>query len=101
MLALLGSLQPSWDTKVLQTSVLEKANALHWKKNFTDSTSKDSVIVLPKKFENKNPVFHRVKKGDTFYSIAARYHINMEALIKKNRRFKSKSLQVGDRIRIK
>jgi hypothetical protein len=100
MLALMGSLQPTWDTKALHASVMERANALLWKKNSTDSASKDSIIVLPKKLETKIPVFHRVKKGDTFYSIAARYHINMEALVQKNRRFKSKSLQVGDRIRI-
>ncbi len=100
MLALMGSLQPTWDTKALHASVMERANALFWKKNSTDSAAKDSIIVLPKKLETKKTVFHRVKKGDTFYSIAARYHINMEALVQKNRRFKSKSLQVGDRIRI-
>jgi LysM repeat protein len=49
----------------------------------------------------KKAKYHQVKKGDTFYSIAARYHMNMEALIEKNRRNKSKKLQIGDRIRIK
>jgi hypothetical protein len=95
MLALLGQLQPSWDLSNLKTRVEVQANALV-RKIVVDSLNKDTLVSTP-------PVeilYHRVKKGESFFSIAKRYKLNVDALVRRNSRHKSKALQVGDRIRI-
>ncbi len=101
MLAFLGQLKPMWDVGPLENDVLERVKLLHRKVVVSDTLQPDSTIIRPQEKIVKKSKFHTVKKGDTFYSIAARYHINVDALIEDNRRHKSKTLQIGDRIRIK
>jgi lysophospholipase L1-like esterase len=96
MLALLTQLQPNWDLSTLKSRVEAQANALV-RKIVVDSLNKDTLVSTPK----VEILYHRVKKGESFFSIAKRYNLNIEALIRRNSRHKSKALQVGDRIRIK
>lgn len=100
-LALIRSLMPQWDIQSLQQHVEKYTNLLLKNKYISDSLAVDTFVIRPKKRNLSKSLFHKVKKGDTFYSIAKRYHISLEALEDKNRRLKSKSLHVGDRIRIK
>jgi len=101
MLALLGQLKPNWDLSPTKSFVYDRVKLLYRKAVVSDSAQNDSIIIRPKEKIVKKVKFHQVKKGDTFFSIAARYHMNVEALIEQNRRHKSKTLQIGDRIRIK
>jgi LysM repeat protein len=101
MLAFLGQLKPSRDLGPIETDVFERVKLLVRKAVVSDTAQPDSIIIRPQEKIVKKSKFHRVKKGDTFYSIAARYHMNVDALIEDNRRYKSKKLQIGDRIRIK
>ena len=101
MLAFLRQLKPTWDVGPLENDVLERVKLLHRKVVVSDTVQPDSTIIRPQEKIVKKSKFHTVKKGDTFYSIAARYHINVDALIEDNRRHKSKTLQIGARIRIK
>jgi len=94
MLALLGQLQPNWDLSNLQTRVEAQANTLV-RKIVEDSLNKDTLITPPVEI-----LYHRVKKGESFYSIAKRYKLTIDALVRRNKRFKTKALQVGGRIRI-
>ena len=96
MLALLGQLQPNWDLSNLKTRVEAQANALV-RKIVVDSLYKDTLVSTPQ----VEILYHRVKKGESFFSIAKQYKLNIDALIRRNSRLKSKALQVGDRIRIK
>ena len=95
MLALLVQLQPNWDLSNLKTRVEAQANTLV-RKIVVDSLNKDTLVSIP-------PVeilYHRVKKGESFFSIAKRYKQTIDALVRRNKRLKTKALQVGDRIRI-
>jgi LysM repeat protein len=94
MLTLLGQLQPNWDLSNLKTRVEVQANALV-RKIVVDSLNKDTLITPPVEI-----LYHRVKKGESFYSIAKRYKLTIDALVRRNKRLKTKALQVGDRIRI-
>lgn len=96
MLALLGQLQPNWDLSNLKSRVEARANALV-RKIVVDSLNKDTLVSTPQ----VKILYHRVKKGESFFSIAKQYKLNIDALIRRNSRLKSKALQVGDRIRIK
>ncbi len=101
MLALLGQLKPQWDLGPIESFVSDRVKLLYRKAAVSDSAQKDTIVIRPQEKIIKKVKFHQVKKGDTFYSIAARYHVRVEALIEQNRRHKSKTLQIGDRIRIK
>lgn len=94
MLALLGQLQPNWDLSNLKTRVEAQANTLV-RKIVGDSLNKDTLISPPVEI-----LYHRVKKGESFFSIAKRYKQTIDALVRRNKRLKIKTLQVGDRIRI-
>lgn len=100
-LALLGQLKPEWDLTSLKNEVVERSGKLIRKTSVADSIKVDSSTSQSKEKIITKAKYHLVKKGDTFFSIAARYHLNMEAIIEQNRRYKSRSLQIGDRIRIK
>jgi glycerophosphoryl diester phosphodiesterase len=46
-------------------------------------------------------LYHTIKKGDTFYSLAKKYHTSVSAIRKLNPGVKPERLQIGQRIRIR
>lgn len=102
MIALIGQLKSNKNLDELQSRVAEQCRLLIRKTSTQDTVVKDSVQhdIQEKKWDEKS-IYHKVKSGDTFYSIAKKYHVSVDALIARNRKKKSTALQLGDRIRIK
>jgi LysM repeat protein len=104
MIPFLNQLKPKVDLSALKSEIEGSIKSISRRIVTKDSIEKDSVqsvVIVPKKKLIQTSVFHLVKKGDTFYSISARYHVTVKLLIEKNRRVKSTAIQLGDRIRIK
>lgn len=104
MLAFLNQLKPQVDVRALKAEIDGGIQSIRKRVVKQDTVVKDSVeveVLVPRKKIVLSTVFHTVKKGDTFYSIAARYHVTVKSLQAKNRQVKSSALQLGDRIRIK
>jgi LysM repeat protein len=57
--------------------------------------------VPPPKPKPKGPLFHTVRTGESFGSIAAKTHHNINALIRLNPKLKPTQLQPGDRMRLR
>ena len=57
--------------------------------------------VPPPKPKPKGPMFHTVRTGESFGSIAARTHHDINALIRLNPKLKPTQLQPGDRMRLR
>lgn len=104
MIPFLNQLKPKLDLTLLKSDVEKSIQTIRKKVIAQDSVVKDldvTEVIVPRKKIIHSEVFHTVKKGDTFYSIAARYHVTVKSLEAKNRQVKSTALQLGDRIRIK
>jgi LysM repeat protein len=104
MIPFLNQLKPAMDLSPLKAEIEESVKSISRRVVTKDTSEKDSVVsavIVPKKKLIQTSVFHLVKKGDTFYSIAARYHVTVKSLIENNRKVKSTAIQLGDRIRIK
>jgi LysM repeat protein len=105
ILALIGQLKSNKNLDELQSQVAERSRLLVRKTSVKDTVVRDSVrLVIPEKPEKKvveKSIYHKVKSGDTFYSISKKYHVSVDVLIQRNRKKKSTALQLGDRIRIK
>jgi LysM repeat protein len=57
--------------------------------------------VPPPRPKPKGPMFHTVRTGESFGSIAATTHHNINALIRLNPKLKPTQLQPGDRMRLR
>jgi LysM repeat protein len=57
--------------------------------------------VPPPKPKPKGPMFHTVRTGETFASIAAKTHHDITALQRLNPKLKASQLQPGDRMRLR
>lgn len=102
MLALIGQLESNKNLNELLSQVADKSRLVVRKTSVQDTMVKDSVrLVIPEKKVVEKSIYHKVKSGDTFYSISKKYHISLDVLITRNRKKKSTALQLGDRIRIK
>jgi hypothetical protein len=102
MLALIGQLKSNKNLDELISQVAEKSRLVVRKTSVQDTVVKDSIrLVIPEKKVVEKSIYHKVKSGDTFYSISKKYHISVDVLIARNRKKKSTALQLGDRIRIK
>ncbi len=102
MLALIGQLKSNKHLDELISQVAEKSRLVVRKTSVQDTVVKDSIrLVIPEKKVVEKSIYHKVKSGDTFYSISKKYHISVDVLIARNRKKKSTALQLGDRIRIK
>jgi LysM repeat protein len=102
MLALIGQLKSNKNLDELQSQVAERSRLLVRKMSVQDTVVRDSVRhVIPEKKVVEKSIYHKVKSGDTFYSISKKYHVSVDVLIQRNRKKKSTALQLGDRIRIK
>jgi LysM repeat protein len=102
MLALIGQLKSNKNLDELQSQVAERSRLLVRKTSVQDTVVRDSVrLVIPEKKVVEKSMYHKVKSGDTFYSISKKYHVSVDVLIQRNRKKKSTALQLGDRIRIK
>jgi hypothetical protein len=104
MIPFLTQLKPKLDLSQLKSEVKSSIQSIQKRVVRQDSVVKDSVdieVIVPRKKIVHSEVFHTIKKGDTFYSIAERYHVTVKSLEGKNRKVKSTALQLGDRIRIK
>lgn len=102
MLALIGQLKSYKNLDELLSQVADKCRLVVRKTSVQDTAVKDSVrLVIPEKKVVEKSIYHKVKSGDTFYSISKKYHISVDVLIARNRKKKSTALQLGDRIRIK
>lgn len=102
MLALIRQLKSNKNLDELQSQIAEQGRLLVRKTSVQDTVVKDSVHhVIPAKKVVEKSIYHKVKSGDTFYSISKKYHVSIDVLIDRNRRKKSTALQLGDRIRIK
>jgi len=104
MIPFLSQLKPTTDVSALKSEMEASVKSISRRVVLKDTITKDSVVlepVIPQKKQIQKALFHLVKKGDTFNSIAARYHVSVKSLIEKNRRVKSTAIQLGDRIRIK
>ena len=102
MLALIGQLKSNKHLDELLSQVAEKSRLVVRKTSVQDTVVKDSIrLVIPEKKVVEKSIYHKVKSGDTFYSISKKYHISVDVLIARNRKKKSTALQLGDRIRIK
>lgn len=102
MLALIGQLKSNKNLDELLSQVAEKSRLVVRKMSVQDTMVKDSVrLVISEKKVVEKSIYHKVKSGDTFYSISKKYHISIDVLIARNRKKKSTALQLGDRIRIK
>lgn len=55
----------------------------------------------PPKPKTTGPIFHKVRKGDTFGSIAFRWKRTVPRLMQLNPKLKERSLQPGDRVRLR
>lgn len=102
MLALIRQLKSNKNLDELQSQVAEQSRLLVRKTSVQDTVAKDSAHhVIPEKKVVEKSIYHKVKSGDTFYSISKKYHVSVDVLIARNRKKKSTALQLGDRIRIK
>lgn len=102
MLALIGQLKSNKNLDELLSQVADKSRLVVRKTSVQDTVVKDSVrLVIPEKKVVEKLIYHKVKSGDTFYSISKKYHISIDVLIARNRKKKSTALQLGDRIKIK
>ena len=102
MLALIGQMKSNKNLDELLSQVADKSRLVVRKMSVQDTLVKDSVrLVIPEKKVVEKSIYHKVKSGDTFYSISKKYHISVDVLIARNRKKKSTALQLGDRIRIK
>jgi LysM repeat protein/lysophospholipase L1-like esterase len=109
MIPFLNQLKSTVDLSDLKSEMETSVKSINRRPVSKESIVKDSIVkdsiesvaIVPKKKVVQKEVYHLVKKGDTFYSIAARYHVKVNSLIEKNRRVKSTAIQLGDRIRIK
>ena len=102
MLALIGQLKSNKNLDELLSQVADKSRLVVRKTSVQDTVVKDSLrLVIPEKKVVEKSIYHKVKSGDTFYSISKKYHISVDVLIARNRKKKSTALQLGDRIRIK
>lgn len=104
MIPFLTQLKPKLDLSQLKSEVKSSIQSIQKRVVKQDSVVKDSVdieVIVPRKKIVHSEIFHTIKKGDTFYSIAERYHVTVKSLEGKNRKVKSTALQLGDRIRIK
>ena len=102
MLALIGQLKSNKNLDELLSQVSDKSRLVVRKTSVQDTVVKDSLrLVIPEKKVVEKSIYHKVKSGDTFYSISKKYHISVDVLIARNRKKKSTALQLGDRIRIK
>jgi LysM repeat protein len=102
MLALIGQIKSNKNLDELLSQVADKSRLVVRKMSVQDTLVKDSVrLVIPEKKVVEKSIYHKVKSGDTFYSISKKYHISVDVLIARNRKKKSTALQLGDRIRIK
>ncbi len=100
MLALLEKLKPEWNSEALKDDVEQSIKFIQNEITSIDSSNIDSKISLKKKKTKRKNTFHRVQKGDTFTSIAAQYQIPLNTLLKRNHRFKSSVLKIGEKIRV-
>ncbi|MBW3607412.1 MAG: LysM peptidoglycan-binding domain-containing protein [Actinobacteria bacterium] len=55
----------------------------------------------PPKVKKRGPIFHKVRKGDTFGSIAFRWGRTVPRLKELNPKLKETALQPGDRVRLR
>lgn len=101
MYPFIKQLKPALDLSVLRSDLDGIVKSIIRKVVVIDTVLKDSIRIEPKKKIVRTELFHQVKKGDTFYSIAARYHVSVQSLKQKNPRIKPTAIQLGDRIRIK
>lgn len=104
MLPFLNQLKPHVDLRALRSEIDRGIQSIRKRVVVKDSIVKDSLaveVLIPQKIIVHSAVFHTVRKGDTFYSIARRYKVTVKSLEQKNRRIKSTAIQLGDRIRIK
>ena len=102
MLALIRQLKSNKNLDELLSQVADKSRLVVRKTSVQDTVVKDSLrLVIPEKKVVEKSIYHKVKSGDTFYSISKKYHISVDVLIARNRKKKSTALQLGDRIRIK
>jgi murein DD-endopeptidase MepM/ murein hydrolase activator NlpD len=66
---------------------------------------KDKVNLAPKEFYKvrvqRSKVYHRVKRGDTLYSISKRYGVKASTVAKLNRISTRSSIKVGQTLRVK
>jgi LysM repeat protein len=83
----------------LETTLIDKGQKLRVK-NFDISLEEDTKKVSKKTYEPNNSEFHIVSKGETLYSIAKRYSLDIAELKYKND-LNSNLIKVGDKLRIK
>lgn len=65
------------------------------------SKKSSSSIKVSKKKATKAPIFHTVKKGDTFYSISKKYKISVDKLLKLNKMTKKDKIYPGTNLIIR
>ena len=65
-------------------------------KESKDTISKNAVIAL----SSSNVIYHRVKKGETFNSIAKKYGVSVSSLRRWNGKSRNSTLKVGTKLKI-
>jgi LysM repeat protein len=82
-----------------QDSVIVKSEV---KKEVVKTDTVETIALMPKKKKQENRSFDEVKvsKGDTYYSLAKKYKISIEDLLKYNKLTEKDLLKEGEKIKI-
>lgn len=98
------SLRPVNKEITLTTETMRKAyqdidrNGKHIK---VIDAQKPTATPLPSDVQSEEPLYHRVKKGDTLYGIARQYHTTVKQLCALNHIKESSILQIGQKIKVR